>query len=439
MSNFYKQCLIVVAVFTFAGCGGGGGGGADTTKPIITILGNNPMDVIKGTTFTDPGATAKDNVDGNITDQIIKVANVNTSVVGHYSVKYSVKDKANNKADDKTRVVNVYVPAVFQFTSNSTPELTECQGNEIVTLSTKDSGGSVIFKMISNNSNGSIILTGNKLEFNSSKPADYETKFEYDITVTATDSNGDEISQDIRVKVKQWSVLFNNHTYGCVKSPYTGKVWLDRNIGANRICTSVTDIECYGDYFQWGRNADGHESNTSESNDTLATRIHPVQDAIKGKFVKTDIGTNDWIDTHNTGDNNDTNGSKRMANWQTDNNTSTVCPDEYYVATDDDIAYELFEDNNSAQIDKNSSEVAGNSDNRLENAVNSFMKIPANGKKEKSNSIDNNGSEANLWTSYSEYDGFDLEPSSLFIEPDSGEVDLFEAPVYGMAIRCIKK
>ena len=435
MSNFYKQCLIVVAVFTFAGCGGGGGGGgADTTKPIITILGNNPMDVIKGNAFTDPGATAKDNVDGNITDQIIKVANVNTSVVGHYSVKYSVKDKANNKADDKTRVVNVYVPAVFQFTSKSTPELTECQGNEIVTLSTKDNDGSVIYKIISNNSNGSIILTGNKLEFNSSKPADYETKSEYDITVTATDSSGAEISQEIRVKVKQWSVLFHNHTYGCVKSPYTGKVWLDRNIGATRLCEDINDTQCFGDYYQWGRSADGHEEIGSDKNQTLATQINPVQNEIESKFVETNISTNDWVEAGV-----DDNFSKRMEAWKSNNNSKKVCPDGYYVAESDNFYIELLNGNSSAQIDKNSSEVAGNSDNKLLNAYHTFLKLPSAGVKDKNNTIKGTKEAIEIWTSDADSGVLGAQIDRLNISVNSADMATLADTTWGLPIRCIKQ
>ena len=33
----------------------------------------------------------------------------------------------------------------------------------------------------------------------------------------------------------------------------TGKVWMDRNLGAGRVATSSTDTEAYGDLYQWGR------------------------------------------------------------------------------------------------------------------------------------------------------------------------------------------
>jgi uncharacterized protein (TIGR02145 family) len=39
----------------------------------------------------------------------------------------------------------------------------------------------------------------------------------------------------------------------------TGRVWMDRNLGASRVATSLTDSEAYGDFYQWGRETDGHE------------------------------------------------------------------------------------------------------------------------------------------------------------------------------------
>lgn len=39
----------------------------------------------------------------------------------------------------------------------------------------------------------------------------------------------------------------------------TGKIWMDRNLGATRVATTVTDFQAYGDLYQWGRRADGHQ------------------------------------------------------------------------------------------------------------------------------------------------------------------------------------
>lgn len=80
----------------------------DTTKPLITMLGSNYVNVPVGTPYNDAGATAWDNVDGDITSKIITTNQVNSNVLGIYAVIYKVKDNAGNWADQKTRIVNVY-------------------------------------------------------------------------------------------------------------------------------------------------------------------------------------------------------------------------------------------------------------------------------------------------------------------------------------------
>ncbi len=63
----------------------------------------------------------------------------------------------------------------------------------------------------------------------------------------------------------------NGVTYRSMISPYTSQIWLDRNLGADRVCTSFDDARCYGDYYQWGRETDGHEKSNSAITNTRAT------------------------------------------------------------------------------------------------------------------------------------------------------------------------
>ncbi len=79
----------------------------DTAAPIITLIGNNPVNLIAGDTYTDAGATASDNLDGNITAKIVVVNLVNTNLLGTYTITYNVSDSAGNQAVVATRTVNV--------------------------------------------------------------------------------------------------------------------------------------------------------------------------------------------------------------------------------------------------------------------------------------------------------------------------------------------
>jgi subtilisin-like proprotein convertase family protein len=82
----------------------------DATAPVISLLGANPLNIVQNITFTDPGATASDNVDGNISPNIVAIGNVNTAVIGNYTRTYSVSDAAGNAAVTVTRIVNVTAP-----------------------------------------------------------------------------------------------------------------------------------------------------------------------------------------------------------------------------------------------------------------------------------------------------------------------------------------
>jgi hypothetical protein len=79
----------------------------DTTAPVITIVGEAVIDVLRGSTYIDEGATAIDDVDGDITSLINSNAfDVNTLVSGEYIITYEVYDTAGNYSS-ATRTVNV--------------------------------------------------------------------------------------------------------------------------------------------------------------------------------------------------------------------------------------------------------------------------------------------------------------------------------------------
>jgi len=74
--------------------------------PIITLLGDNPMIVLENSVFTDPGATATDTEDGDLTAQIVKTGSVNTSITGDYTLTYSATD-SDGASVSVNRIVTV--------------------------------------------------------------------------------------------------------------------------------------------------------------------------------------------------------------------------------------------------------------------------------------------------------------------------------------------
>ncbi|NOS67234.1 MAG: DUF5011 domain-containing protein [Candidatus Peribacteraceae bacterium] len=100
----------------------------DTTPPVITVLGDNPLILPLNAVFTDPGATALDDRDGNITANIVVAHSVNTAIAGDYIVSYGVSDAAGNPATAQRTVSVVVVP------DTTAPVITLLGGSDITVI-----------------------------------------------------------------------------------------------------------------------------------------------------------------------------------------------------------------------------------------------------------------------------------------------------------------
>ena len=84
----------------------------DRTIPVITLSGGN-VSMKAYNTYVDPGYSATDNIDGNITGQVVRGGNLDTSAMGTYTVTYNVADNAGNNAVQRTRSVEVLPRETF--------------------------------------------------------------------------------------------------------------------------------------------------------------------------------------------------------------------------------------------------------------------------------------------------------------------------------------
>jgi uncharacterized protein (TIGR02145 family) len=119
-----------------------------------------------------------------------------------------------------------------------------------------------------------------------------------------------------------------------VLNPITGKTWMDRNLGASQAATSITDAAAYGDLYQWGRAADGHEKRNSGITSTLSSTDNPGH----GDFITTSSSPRDWRSPQNNN------------LWQGVNGTNNPCPSGYRLPTDTELLAERdsWSSNNSA-------------------------------------------------------------------------------------------
>ncbi|WP_223898701.1 hypothetical protein [Sulfurovum sp. TSL1] len=127
------------------------------------------------------------------------------------------------------------------------------------------------------------------------------------------------------------------------------RTWLDRNLGASEVAAGPYDEAAFGHYYQWGRAADGHQENTSETNDTLATTLEgndPNTDWY-GKFILSNRTNLDWAAS-----NIDNDGSLREQSWSTPYDPNQICPCGYIVPTAQDFVDLNLSDPNTADIFK---------------------------------------------------------------------------------------
>ncbi|WP_397364280.1 immunoglobulin-like domain-containing protein [Olleya sp. R77988] len=83
------------------------GGVVDTVKPVITLVGASTINLTVGDTYNELGATATDDIDGNLTSSIVISGTVNTNSAGTYTRNYNVSDAAGNAADQVSRSIVV--------------------------------------------------------------------------------------------------------------------------------------------------------------------------------------------------------------------------------------------------------------------------------------------------------------------------------------------
>jgi uncharacterized protein (TIGR02145 family) len=128
----------------------------------------------------------------------------------------------------------------------------------------------------------------------------------------ATNFKGTTYGETLTFTTAKFTTTFNE-----VKSK-TGRIWMDRNLGASQVATSPTDEKAYGDLYQWGRGADGHQLRNSESTNSQSNNDESENTLfiISGNF--------DWRNPKN--DN----------LWQGVNGTNNPCPAGFRIPTEEE-------------------------------------------------------------------------------------------------------
>lgn len=110
-----------------------------------------------------------------------------------------------------------------------------------------------------------------------------------------------------------------------VINPATGRTWMDRNLGASRVAIQSNDSQAFGDLYQWGRRADGHQCRNSATTTVLSSSDTPNNTT----FIIGSSVTSDWRNPQN------------INLWQGVSGTNTPCPSGYRLPTASELNAEV--------------------------------------------------------------------------------------------------
>jgi uncharacterized protein (TIGR02145 family) len=184
-----------------------------------------------------------------------------------------------------------------------------------------------------------------------------------------------------------------------VTNPVTGQTWMDRNMGASRAALSIDDESAYGDLYQWGRAADGHQRRDSRTTSRVSDNNQPSH----GYFI---IQNSNWH----------TQGRSRL--WEGVNGTNNPCPEGYRLPSESEW-----------QAERRSW-----SSNDAEGAFNSVLKLPLGGfRNRRSGTILRIGSYGYYWSA--SVSGTDA--MRFYFDRNNASMRSFDQ-AFGLSVRCIK-
>lgn len=188
-----------------------------------------------------------------------------------------------------------------------------------------------------------------------------------------------------------------------VTNPVTGRTWMDRNLGASRVAISSTDMQSYGDLYQWGRFSDGHQCRTSGITDVLSNSDNPGH----GSYIINNISPYDWRSPQNN------------SLWQIPVNTNNPCPIGYRVPS----------------VEEFNEEVATWTGSGANAAYNSVLKLPlAGGRNTANGNLHDTNNVGYYWTKDPETN----ESQLLFFYQNTMQISPFNRG-FGASVRCIKE
>lgn len=218
-----------------------------------------------------------------------------------------------------------------------------------------------------------------------------------------------------------FSYMGEDVTYGIITSPETGRKWMDRNLGATQSPAAIDDFHAFGDLFQWGRAADGHQLITRTGKADGDAEVLAASTSAEAPYQTSDDDTPDTGDFILSG--------SFPADWRTTPNNSlwqgnpvlnNPCPSGWHVPTADEWIAENLTTSAGAFTD---------------------LKLTYTGKRNENNGTVEFSNYGMYWTTTSIIFGTDayssyVQLNSTAFEPPGNYT--FQNRAAGLACRCIK-
>jgi uncharacterized protein (TIGR02145 family) len=218
-----------------------------------------------------------------------------------------------------------------------------------------------------------------------------------------------------------WTSCFSDQAGSTDVVSSTGRIWMDRNLGATQVATSSEDFASFGDLYQWGRAADGHQvvvrdaatqgnGNTPPAGSS-STASGPVASGSEGaNFI---VSSLDWLSTQDD------------VRWNTGTVIAPVktandpCPAGYRIPTVTELDNERL----------------SWTDNTGVAAFNSPLKLTLGGKRDSSNGTLNDVKSVGFyWSS----DALSGSSSTHLVITSGAASNSGRGRADGLSVRCIK-
>ncbi len=298
MKTITKTLITGITVLALTACGSSGGDGDSAQDQAIDKIANYAQNAGAAPTlqdYLDAGVTGITNLDA-----------INDYVLGLTKEDVDTTQEIQAIADELGVEITANIPPIAKAEADLT-NVTEGENVYFTSSLSTDTDGSIVsYKWQEGGTTLADVPSFDKSDFSVGT---------HTVTLTVTD-NEDATDMDtltITVTAPAQTCLELGE-YGTVELA-NGQIWLDRNLGA-----SAGGV---GDYYQWGRTADGHEKLTADTTTVQATTLDPGH----GDF----INNPNWTTT-------DSVGTQRQEDWSTANDPRQVCPCGFIVPSYADAA-----------------------------------------------------------------------------------------------------